>query len=35
MACRLRLKFKVVDIVNEMDFILQNEQNQGVILRYD
>ena len=30
MACRLRLKFKVVNILNEMDFILQNKQNQGL-----
>ena len=23
MACRLRLKFKLINILNEMDFILQ------------
>ena len=30
MACRLRLKFKVVNIFNEMDFVLQYKQNQGL-----
>ena len=31
MACRLRLKFKVVNILNEMNFILQyTKYNQGL-----
>ena len=30
MACRLRLKFKLINIVNEMDFILQINKTRGL-----